>query len=514
VASEPDVPAKSAVTVPISLPPKRPESPSAESAEQPESAEPTAPGDPEVAGPEVADPEVPDPEVAGPEVAGPEVAGPEVAGPEVAGPEVAGSEVADPEVPDPEVAGSEVVSSTIDSIKDGTIKDGPDRDGTTHPDTSPEERFEASTGSDPRKGSNRATTSSSSPVAPDLGTAETVDSKAATSKAPVVEPDTKVVVAEPVTDESATAEPATVEPAAAGPVGTGPEVVQTRAAEPPPLESPPTVPVPVQRSPHTSHRPVRTRPARTRAGSIGVSIVLVAAGLLFTTSAATARGTQLRSERADLADLIEAEDLRVQTRAKRVATLNNQVMGEAAANSANNQAVKSLEESSSTVVTAAGLRAVHGPGLTVTLDDAPRDSTVAANIGPDDLVVHQQDVQAVVNALWAGGAEAMMLQDQRVISTSAVRCVGNTLILQGRVYSPPYRITAVGNVKRLQDSLNSSTYVAYYLQYVASLRLGWSVESSARLDLPAYAGSLTLSHARVVGSDPETSSAGPASSSP
>ena len=59
-------------------------------------------------------------------------------------------------------------------------------------------------------------------------------------------------------------------------------------------------------------------------------------------------------------------------------------------------------------------------------------------VGVDDIVVHQQDVQAVVNALWSGGAEAMMVMDQRLISTSAVRCVGNTLILQGRVYSPPF----------------------------------------------------------------------------
>ena len=283
----------------------------------------------------------------------------------------------------------------------------------------------------------------------------------------------------------------------------------------------PAVPAPASRrenraspSPATQSRASRTRPARTRAGSIGVTIVLAAAGLLFTTSATTARGTQLRSERADLADLIEAEDLRVQTRAQRVAALNNQVVGEAAANTANNQAVKALEERSASVVGAAGLRAVHGPGLTVTLDDAPRDATIPANVGPDDLVVHQQDVQAVVNALWAGGAEAMMLQDQRVISTSAVRCVGNTLILQGRVYSPPYTITAIGDVKKMQGSLDSSTQIAYYLQYVASLRLGWSVKVSDRLDLPAYAGSLTLNHARVAGSASASSDPGAASSSP
>lgn len=259
--------------------------------------------------------------------------------------------------------------------------------------------------------------------------------------------------------------------------------------------------------------PSAPRVARSRAGGIGVAIVLVAAGLLFTTSATTARGTQFRSERADLADLIKAEDLRVKTRTQRVTAMEKRVQQEAAANTVNSEAIKALEESSSSVISAAGLLPMTGPGLTVTLDDAPRDVPVPDGAGPDDLVVHQQDVQAVVNALWAGGAEAMMLQDQRVISTSAVRCVGNTLILQGRVYSPPYTVTVLGDVQKMKASLDSSPQISYYLQYVASLRLGWSVKQSDRLALPAYAGSLALSHARVAGSaDP--SSSGSASSSP
>ena len=65
----------------------------------------------------------------------------------------------------------------------------------------------------------------------------------------------------------------------------------------------------------------------------------------------------------------------------------------------------------------------------------------------------------MVNALWAGGAEAMMLMDQRVISTSAVRCVGNTLILQGRVYSPPYVITAIGDQDGMKQALDQSPEV-------------------------------------------------------
>jgi uncharacterized protein YlxW (UPF0749 family) len=90
----------------------------------------------------------------------------------------------------------------------------------------------------------------------------------------------------------------------------------------------------------------------------------------------------------------------------------------------------------------------------------------------------------------------MMLQDQRVISTSAVRCVGNTLILQGRVYSPPYSITAIGSPKRLQKALDASPQINIFLEYVASLRLGWSVKS-AHWKFPAYTGSLTLTHATV-----------------
>ncbi len=251
----------------------------------------------------------------------------------------------------------------------------------------------------------------------------------------------------------------------------------------------------------------------TRGGGIGVALVLVAAGLLFTTSATTARGTQFRSERADLAGLIEAENLRVKARTQRVAALSKQLDQEAAASTGNSKSIQALQEHSSSVVSAAGLLPMTGPGLTITLDDAPRDVQVPDQASPDDLVVHQQDVQAVVNALWAGGAEAMMLQDQRVISTSAVRCVGNTLILQGRVYSPPYKIRAIGDVGKMKAAIDSSPQIAYYLQYVASLRLGWSVQESDRLNLEAYDGSLALSHARVIGGTTPSSS-GSASSTP
>ena len=76
--------------------------------------------------------------------------------------------------------------------------------------------------------------------------------------------------------------------------------------------------------------------------------------------------------------------------------------------------------------------------------------------------------------------------DQRVISTSAVRCVGNTLILQGRVYSPPYVITAIGDLDRLQRGARRRPAVAIYRQYVDAVGLGYDVQTRARPTFPAY----------------------------
>jgi uncharacterized protein YlxW (UPF0749 family) len=147
----------------------------------------------------------------------------------------------------------------------------------------------------------------------------------------------------------------------------------------------------------------------------------------------------------------------------------------------------------------AGFEAVSGPGVTVVLDDAPESEIDKArddgDVSLDELVVHQQDIQAVVNALWAGGAEAMTIQGQRVISTTGIKCVGNTVMLHGVPYSPPYRIAAIGDPVRLRGSLDESDYIDAYLSVVESHDLGYQVASSTRLEFPAYEGSTTLKYA-------------------
>ena len=226
-----------------------------------------------------------------------------------------------------------------------------------------------------------------------------------------------------------------------------------------------------------------------------------AAGMLFATSAGVAQGGSLRGTRSDLGDLIRAEQRRADDLTARVEVLRRNVDTATHRAGAADRLVGAEQDRLHSLELAAGTSPVTGPSVTVVLSDAPRsaDRVLPDGTSPDDVVVHQQDVQGVVNALWSGGAEAMQIMDQRIIATSAVRCVGNTLILQGRVYSPPYRITAIGDPERLSTALDESPAVGVYRYYVDTFGLVYETSASTRTRLPAFDGSLDLQHAQVAG---------------
>jgi len=228
--------------------------------------------------------------------------------------------------------------------------------------------------------------------------------------------------------------------------------------------------------------------------SATVACVLAASGLLFTASAQLA-DTKDGRDPQDLAELVTTESDRVSDLTDRMNELEAEIddLGKkAGADLPTRSATLVADES---VVT--GALPVSGPGLRVALDDAPASSQSISGARPDDLVVHQQDVQHVINALWAGGAEAMTLQGERVTATSAFRCSGNILLLHGKVFSPPYVIEAVGDPQELRASLDADPGVAIYQQYVDWVALGWSVKDAGTLDLPAYTGSSEMKYATV-----------------
>lgn len=225
-----------------------------------------------------------------------------------------------------------------------------------------------------------------------------------------------------------------------------------------------------------------------RARHILTASITAVAGILFVSSGHTAAGTDIRTAGLD--------DLRglIIDRAKGMVGLERDVNDlQKVVNTLTEDKIDpALRAKISALETQAGLSPVTGSALQVILDDAPRapGSEIPEGFAPDDLVVHQQDVQAVVNAFWRGGATAVMVMDQRIISTSAIRCVGNTLLLQGRVYSPPFKITATGDTAKLQLALNNEPGVQTYKQYVERVNLGWKINVINETTLPAWQGSV------------------------
>jgi uncharacterized protein YlxW (UPF0749 family) len=239
---------------------------------------------------------------------------------------------------------------------------------------------------------------------------------------------------------------------------------------------------------------------RRRIWRVLVPVACAAAGLLFAASAQTARGTDLRSpETENLAGLVRTAEGQVNTLSGQLSTLQNSVTGLTNTAGKENSEVAQAQDSGAGLLEPGGLTAVTGPGIRVILDDSHELPAAIAsqNVDPNQLVVHQSDLQAVVNALWAGGADAMTVAGQRIIATSAVRCVGNTLLLNGRVFSPPFEVAAIGPFGTMRTAMDRSPGVALYRQAASYYGLGYTVVQVAALQLPAYTGSISLSYAKA-----------------
>lgn len=239
----------------------------------------------------------------------------------------------------------------------------------------------------------------------------------------------------------------------------------------------------------------RHRPGR----SVAMGLVGLVAGLLFSTNAALFSEATERQPQ-NLRDLVRVESARLAQTNEDVVALRAEVdelLGRRAA--ANPDAA-----ASPALAFAAGRVAVQGPGVQVRLWDAPYSGDLPEGMRVDDLVVHQQDLEAVINAMWAGGAEAVTVQGHRVTATSSIRCVGNVLLLDGNTYSPPYVVAGIGDQDTLVRGLLAAEPIQVYLQYVESVGLGWSLTRESVIEMPSYEGNLSMRYAREPGQEPIT----------
>jgi uncharacterized protein YlxW (UPF0749 family) len=210
-----------------------------------------------------------------------------------------------------------------------------------------------------------------------------------------------------------------------------------------------------------------------RGGAPRLAVPLAAALLGFMAVVAASQPQQPLREtrRLELVDLIEQEDARVERLAAQVARLEGELDQLGSGTGQLSGLARRVEE----LQAAAGEGALEGPGIVVRLDDSGEVRSATGD--PNDLLVHERDIQVVVNALWSAGAEAVAINGQRLTSLSAVRCAGNTLLLHGTVHSPPYLISAIGDPAALAAALPAEPGFARLLRAAESFGIQLAVEA-------------------------------------
>ena len=249
------------------------------------------------------------------------------------------------------------------------------------------------------------------------------------------------------------------------------------------------------------------RTSRSLVWRIGTPAVALLVGGLFVVSATNSDGTDLRPGRyTDLAGLVEGEAADYQSVEDRLNELTDEVDRLGA--NVSDRGVDRARGEVAELRDPAGLTPRSGPGLRITLSDSPGElleATIERNkevepakrLSLNRYVVHQQDIQAVVNALWTGGASAVTIAGQRVISTTGIKCQGTLVQLQGVPYPQPYVIEAVGDQADLLEAIEQDPLVSGYRTDSDNelIGIGWSMETAEGLEAPAYDGLLDLQYA-------------------
>lgn len=235
----------------------------------------------------------------------------------------------------------------------------------------------------------------------------------------------------------------------------------------------------------------------------GTPFIALLVGGLFVTSAVNSDGIDLRPQRyGDLAGLAEAERADYEKLEARLNALDAQV--DELASQVDDGRVSRLQEEAEELRDPAGLTPREGPGITVELADAPEDYFEEVSDTPveerpnalrnlNNLIVHQQDIQAVVNSMWRAGATAVTIQGQRVVSTTGIKCEGSVVQLQGLPYGQPYVISAVGDPDALRAAVESDERMQNYRQPV--YQMGWSLEQEEQLEAPPFTGLINHQYA-------------------
>lgn len=150
----------------------------------------------------------------------------------------------------------------------------------------------------------------------------------------------------------------------------------------------------------------------------------------------------------------------------------------------NNSQSQENQEELKKINTYLGLTDVVGEGITITVKDNAEGSMITAN----NDIIHDSDLRSIVNELKNSGAEAISINGQRIVQTSAITCVGSVIQINGEKVGSPFEIKAIGNQAVLLGVDRPGSYL-YYMK--ENSRIPYEIKKSNSVEIPKYNSVLT-----------------------
>lgn len=235
-----------------------------------------------------------------------------------------------------------------------------------------------------------------------------------------------------------------------------------------------------------------------RSGQIWITVICVILGVILTAQLRTQAGinqdipTKRIEEMASLLKQAESERDALRTQLHKLQAQLNEAVDQKKDIAAGIQ--NDLEQARAL----AGLTEVQGPGIIVTLNDSTRVAQPGQD--PNLFLIHDEDLLKLVNELKAAGAEAITVNDQRVVAFTEIRCAGPTISVNNTRIGPPYVIQAIGDPTELESALKMRGGIIETIQFWG---IQVQIEKKDNIVLPAYVGSHTFKFARPVDKEVE-----------
>ncbi|CFX63253.1 Protein of unknown function DUF881 [Syntrophomonas zehnderi OL-4] len=229
---------------------------------------------------------------------------------------------------------------------------------------------------------------------------------------------------------------------------------------------------------------------RNKSGQISIMIVCLILGIMLAVQFKNTQNSDLHLRGARSDELLFTLNNVTQERdslAREVISLREKI----ASVQNNNDATAGIQDELKKANMAAGLLAVEGPGVVVTLNDSTR--TVQVDEDPNSYIIHDKDILRVVNELKAAGAEAISVNNERIIAMSEIRCAGTTILVNSNKIGPPFIIRAIGDPQILESGLAIKGGIVEELKYYS---LQVQIQKNDRVEIPAYGSAVKFNFSK------------------